>query len=170
MSDDQAPRRKGARGAGLLRKQIEDIDEYIATCQVGITMASIGLGALGEPTIADLLEDPLGGVASHAVAVVISGFIAYLVLTTNHVLFGELVPKIYTVIHAEGVGRRVARPLEVFEKLFRPVSAALNGLAGLVLRPLGVDPERAGEEFSGSEDLKFLIARSAGGGTLDPGE
>jgi CBS domain containing-hemolysin-like protein len=161
---------EGLSGAGLLRRQIDDIDEYIATCQVGITMASIGLGALGEPTIANLLEKPLGGVASHGLAVLISGAIAYLVLTANHVLFGELVPKIYTVVHAETVGRRVARPLEFFSKLFKPLSVGLNAAAGAVLRPIGVDPDRAGEETSGSEDLKFLIARSTVGGTLDPGE
>src|SRR3954454_23141930 len=160
----------GLSGAALLSRQIGDIDEYIATCQVGITMASIGLGALGEPTIANLLEDPLGKVASHGVAVLISGAIAYLILTTNHVLFGELVPKIYTVVHAERVGRHIARPLEFFSKLFKPLSAGLNAAAGAVLRPVGVDPDRAGEETSGSEDLKFLIARSTVGGTLDPGE
>src|SRR3954454_4570896 len=160
----------GLSGAALLSRQIGDIDEYIATCQVGITMASIGLGALGEPTIANLLEDPLGKIASHGVAVLISGAIAYLVLTTNHVLFGELVPKIYTVVHAETVGRRVARPLEFFHTLFKPLSVGLNAAAGAVLRPLGVDPDRAGEEDTRSEDLKFLIARSSVGGTLDPGE
>src|SRR5204863_1149890 len=118
----EAMESEGDPGAGRLRRQIDDIDEYIATCQVGITMASIGLGALGEPTIANLLEDALGGVVSHALAVVIAGFIAYLVLTVTHVLFGELVPKIYTVIHAEKVGRRVARPLEFFHRLFKPAS------------------------------------------------
>jgi CBS domain containing-hemolysin-like protein len=161
---------EGARGAGLLRRQIGDIDEYIATCQVGITMASIGLGALGEPTIANILEDPLGDVASHGVAVVIGGLLAYFILTVNHVVFGELVPKIYTVVHAEEVGRRISQPLELFSRLFKPFSAGLNALAGAVLRPVGVDPDRAGEETTGSEDLKFLIARSSIGGTLDPGE
>ncbi|MFL5869106.1 MAG: hemolysin family protein [Thermoleophilaceae bacterium] len=166
----EAMESEGDPGAGRLRRQIDDIDEYIATCQVGITMASIGLGALGEPTIANLLEDAFGGVVSHALAVVIAGFIAYLVLTVNHVLFGELVPKIYTVIHAEKVGRRVARPLEFFHRLFKPASGGLNAAAGAVLRPFGVDPDRAGEEDASSEDLKFLIARSSVGGTLDPGE
>jgi CBS domain containing-hemolysin-like protein len=166
----EAMESEGDPGAGRLRRQIDDIDEYIATCQVGITMASIGLGALGEPTIANLLEDAFGGVMSHALAVVIAGFIAYLVLTVNHVLFGELVPKIYTVIHAEKVGRRVARPLEFFHRLFKPASGGLNAAAGAVLRPFGVDPDRAGEEDASSEDLKFLIARSSVGGTLDPGE
>src|SRR3979409_1468313 len=61
---------RGDRNAALFKRQIESIDEYIAACQVGITMASIGLGAVGEPTIAHLLEDPLGGPLSHGVAVV----------------------------------------------------------------------------------------------------
>jgi CBS domain containing-hemolysin-like protein len=166
----EALEQEGASGAALLHRQIGDIDEYIATCQVGITMASIGLGALGEPTIANLLEKAFGDATSHGLAVLISGAIAYIVLTANHVLFGELVPKIYTVIHAEGVGRRIARPLQFFHRLFKPVSAGLNAAAGAVLRPLGVDPDRAGEEETSSEDLKFLIARSSVGGTLDPGE
>src|SRR5437773_6011678 len=72
---------EGASGAQLFASQIDRIDEYIAACQIGITMTSIGLGALGEPTLANLLEDPLGGVASHGVAVVISGGIAYGLLT-----------------------------------------------------------------------------------------
>jgi CBS domain containing-hemolysin-like protein len=166
----QALEQEGVPGAALLRRQIESIDEYIATCQVGITMASIGLGALGEPTLAKLLKRPLGNVMGHGLAVAISVGVAYAVLTSFHVLFGEQVPKIYTVMHAEGVGRRLSRPLELFRKLFKPVSAALAAAADWVLRRLGVDPDRAGEETSTSEDLKYLIARSQLGGTLDPGE
>jgi CBS domain containing-hemolysin-like protein len=159
-----------ASGAVLLQSQISRIDEYIATCQVGITMTSIGLGALGEPTLANLLEDPLGGLWGHGVAVIVSGAIAYLVLTSAHVLFGEQVPKVYTVAHAEGVGRRLARPLQVFRVSFHPIITALQKAANAVLRMLGVDAERVGEDISSSEDLKFLIARSTTGGTLDPGE
>src|SRR5438105_2758998 len=117
---------ENASGAVRLQRQIEQIDEYIATCQIGITATSIGLGALGEPTLAKLFEDTLGGVASHAVAVVIAGAIAYLLLTSAHVLFGEQVPKIYTVLHAEAVGRRLARPLDAFATGFRPASALLG--------------------------------------------
>ncbi|MFN2616347.1 MAG: hemolysin family protein [Thermoleophilaceae bacterium] len=166
----QALEEEQASGAALLGRQIDHIDEYIATCQVGITMASIGLGALGEPTIAGLLEDSLGGVASHGVAVVVAGALAYLLLTSAHVLFGEQVPKVYTVLHAEGVGRRLARPLQLFKTAFNPVIAALSAAANAVLRAVGSDPDQAGEETSSSEDLKFLIARSQTGGTLDAGE
>ncbi|MBV9212454.1 MAG: HlyC/CorC family transporter [Actinobacteria bacterium] len=161
---------EGAHGARLALRQIESIDEYIAACQVGITLASIGIGALGEPLIAHYLRNWFGGFIGHAVAVTIAGALAYVVLTASHITFGELVPKIFTVAHAETVARRLARPLQLLTTLFRPVSAALSALAGLVLRPLGVQAEGLGEEETTSEDLKFLIARSASGGTLDPGE
>src|SRR4051812_16605936 len=158
------------KGAVLFKQQIEEIDDYIAACQVGITMASIGLGAVGEPVIADLLHDPLGNVMSHATATVLALIIAYLIVTSLHITYGELVPKIYTVVHAEGVGRRFSRPLRFFRRLFHPFIIALTAAAGVSLRPLGVDPEVAGEEETTSEDLKFLIARSQHGGQLDPGE
>src|SRR3954465_141581 len=160
----------GAAGAAMAHQQIDRIDEYIAACQVGITLASIGIGAVGERAIAHFLKKPFGSVLGHGASVVIAGILAYLVLTSLHITFGELAPKIYTVAHPEGVARRLARPLALFERVFKPVSAALTWLASLVLRPLGVRAEGLGEETTTSEDLKFLIARSATGGTLDPGE
>src|SRR3954451_21477484 len=69
---------RGDKGAASFKRAIDDIDDYIAACQVGITMTSIGLGAAGEPIIADLLEGPLGGPLAHATAVVISGILASL--------------------------------------------------------------------------------------------
>ena len=161
---------RGDKGAALFQREIESIDDYIAACQVGITMASIGLGAVGEPTIADWLHGPLNGPLAHGTAVVIAGIIAYLVITSVHIVYGELVPKVYTVVHSEGLGRRIAPLLHFFRRLFSPFIAGLTGWAALNLRPLGVDPETAGEEETSSEDLKFLIARSQHGGQLDPGE
>jgi CBS domain containing-hemolysin-like protein len=166
----QALTKEGVRGAKLAERQIEHIDEYIAACQVGITLASIGIGAVGEPAFADVLKKPFGDVLGHAAATALAVALGYAVLTVLHITFGELVPKIYTVGHAEGVARRLARPLEFFTRLFRPFSRILSGMAALVLRPFGVRPEGLGEETTTSEDLKFLIARSVSGGTLDPGE
>jgi CBS domain containing-hemolysin-like protein len=166
----QALTKEGAKGAVLAQKQIEKIDEYIATSQVGITLASIGIGAVGEPAIADLLKEPFGNVLGHAAATALAVLIGYTVLTVLHITLGELVPKIYTVGHAEGVARRLARPLEFFTILFRPFSRILSALAAVILRPFGVKPGGLGEETTTSEDLKFLIARSVSGGTLDPGE
>src|SRR5438067_1378059 len=161
---------RGDRGAAMFMRQIESIDEYIAACQVGITMASIGIGAVGEPTIAHLLKHALNGPLAHAAAVVIAGIVAYLIITSLHIVYGELVPKVFVVVHAEGVGRRIARPLQFSRRLFHPFIVTLTGWADLHLRPLGIDPDTAGEETTTSEDLKFLIARSTHGGQLDPGE
>ena len=111
----------GVRGARLAHAQTEAIGDYIAACQVGITMASIGIGALGEPTIAHLLEHPLGGPLGHTVAVVISVIISYLLIITAQSTVGEIVPKLYVLQHAEGVARRIARPLQFFRTVVPPV-------------------------------------------------
>src|SRR4051812_20546964 len=133
----QALTKEGAKGAALAGKQIERIDEYIATSQVGITLASIGIGAVGEPAIAKLLEDPLGEVLGHAAATALAVIIGYTVLTILHITLGELVPKIYTVGHAEGVAPRPPRPPQVFTLLFPPVRKRPSAPARVVPRPLG---------------------------------
>jgi CBS domain containing-hemolysin-like protein len=166
----EALKQENVRGAALAEQQVEHIDEYIAACQVGITLASIGIGAVGEPALAELLKKPFGNVLGHAAATALAVVIGYAVLTALHITFGELAPKLFTVAHAESVARRLSRPLQFFTRLFKPVSNVLSWLAALVLRPFGVNPEGLGEETSSSEDLKFLIARSVSGGTLDPGE
>src|SRR5439155_16952592 len=90
------------RGALLALHQIDEINEYVSTIQVGITMASIGIGAIGEPAFANLLEDPLGGPLGHAAAVALAVILAYLIITSWHIIAGELVPKYYAIGHAEG--------------------------------------------------------------------
>jgi CBS domain containing-hemolysin-like protein len=163
-------REEGRRGAALALNQIERIDEYLSACQVGITMASIGIGFMGEVAIANLLEGPLGGIFSHGVAVAIAVGFAYLATTSAHITLGEQVPKIYAIVHAEGTARRSARPLHLFRESFKPFIWALNSASNGVLRAIGVDPRAEFDEVSSSEDLRMLIARSARGGQLDPGE
>ena len=158
-------------GASLALEQVDRIDEYLSACQLGITMASLGIGFLGEPAIASLLEDPLGGVVSHGVAVAIAIAFAYLITTSLHITVGEQVPKIYSIFHAEGTARRVARPLYLFRAVFKPFIWLLNTASNWMLRLVGVDPRSAEfEEVTSSDDLKLLIVQSAQGGKIDPGE
>ena len=166
----EAMRDEGARGAALALKQVDRIDEYLSACQLGITMASLGIGFMGEPAIASLLEEPLGGVVSHGVAVVIAISFAYLVTTALHITVGEQVPKIYSIVHPEAVARRTAGGLQLFRSVFNPLIWLLNTASNAMLRLLGVDPRAEFEEVSSSEDLKLIIARSTRGGKLDPGE
>jgi magnesium and cobalt exporter, CNNM family len=163
-------RDEGVRGAALALAQIDRIDEYLSACQLGITMASLGIGFMGEPAIANLLEEPLGEIAGHGVATAIAFAFAYVVTTSLHITLGEQVPKIYSIVHAEGTARRTARGLELYRRIFQPFIWLLNTTSNGILRVLGVDPSVEFEEASSSEDLKLLIARSAHGGKLDPGE
>jgi len=163
-------RDEGKGGAEMALGEIRRIDEYLSACQLGITMASIGIGFLGEVALANLLEDPLGDVASHGVATAIAVAIAYFLTTSLHITLGEQVPKIYSIIHAEGTARRVARPLHWFRVVFNPLIFALNSASNAILRLLRVDPRAQFHEVTTSDDLKLLIASSQSGGKLDPGE
>jgi CBS domain containing-hemolysin-like protein len=163
-------RDEGRRGATLVLQQIDRIDEYLSACQLGITMASLGIGFLGEPAIASLLEKLFGDAVSHNLSLAISITIAYLVTTALHITVGEQVPKIYAIVHSERTALRVARPLHWFRVAFSPLIWALNTGSNALLRLVGVDPKAEFEEISSSEDLKLIIARSTRGGKLDPGE
>jgi CBS domain containing-hemolysin-like protein len=166
----EAMRDEGRRAAPLVLRQIDRIDEYLSACQLGITMASLGIGFMGEPAIASLLEDLIGDSVSHNVSLAISITFAYLVTTALHITVGEQVPKIYAIVHAEGTALRVARPLHWFRVAFSPLIYLLNTASNAMLRLVGVDARAEFEEVSSSEDLKLLIVRSAHGGKLDPGE
>ena len=161
---------EGARGSRLVLRQLDAIDRYLSACQLGITMASIGIGFLGEPALAALFEDPLGEVVGHGVAVAIAFAVAFTIATTLHITTGEQVPKIFAISRPEAVARRVARPLHWFAQSFRPFEWALTKISNGLLRMVGVNAQAEFEEETRSEDLKMLIARGVTGGTLDPGE
>jgi magnesium and cobalt exporter, CNNM family len=166
----EAMREEGRHGAPLVLSQIDRIDEYLSACQLGITMASLGIGFMGEPAIASLIEGAIGDSISHSLSLAISITIAYLITTALHITVGEQVPKIYSIVHAERTALRVARPLHWFRVAFSPLIWLLNSASNAILRVVGVDPRAEFEDISSSEDLKLIIARSSRGGKLDPGE
>jgi CBS domain containing-hemolysin-like protein len=120
--------------------------------------------------LAGIFEDPFGTVVGHGLAVAAAVTIAYLIITSAHIVAGEIVPKLYAIDRAEGVARRLAGPLRFFRRLFTPFIIVLTGASNQILRWIGIDPDRVSEEGSTPEELKALIAQSMGGGTLDPGE
>ncbi len=159
---------EGEAGAEAVVEQLDRIDESLSACQIGITAASIGIGFLGEPALAKLLE-PLFGGLSHAAAAGISLAIAFTFVTAIHISIGEQVPKMLAIANAEKTARRVSRPLGWFAVGTAPVTKALSWFSNMVVRLFGVDPKDL-EEHHTSEDLKQIIDSSRMGGTLDPGE
>jgi CBS domain containing-hemolysin-like protein len=150
-------------------KQVDDLSEYLSACQFGITLASLGIGFLGEPALAELIEPIFGGL-SHGVSVAISIAFAYALATSLHITLGEQVPKIYAIVKAERVAVRVARPLDWFNSGMRPFIAVLNLASNALLRLLRIDPEAQFEEGQTPSELRFLIAQAQTGGHLDAGE
>jgi CBS domain containing-hemolysin-like protein len=161
---------EGDRKAGRVLRQMDDMNAYLAACQLGITLASIAIGFLGEPAIAQLLESIFGDSIPHSLSLVISITLAYLITTAAHITVGEQVPKIHAIVRPEAVARRVAGPLHFFYIVFRPGVSSLNSVSNGILRAVGVNPQAELKEASSAEDLKLLIAQSAHGGALDPGE
>jgi len=159
---------EGEAGAEAVVEQLDRIDESLSACQIGITMASIGIGFLGEPSLAKLLE-PLFGGLSHAAAAGIALAIAFTFVTALHISIGEQVPKMMAIANAEKTARRVSRPLGWFAVATTPFTKALSWFSNTVVRLFGVDPKDL-EEHHTSEDLKQIIDSSRMGGHLDPGE
>jgi CBS domain containing-hemolysin-like protein len=158
-----------ARGATAVLEQLDRIDEYLSACQLGITMASIGIGFLGEPAVAELIKPVFGGI-SHGVAVAISVAIAYALVTSLHVVVGEQAPKLYAISRPEDSARALAAPLRWFRRISAPFTVALTWMANRVARVFGVRPGQIDEQQPTSEDLQVLISQSATRGKLDPGE
>ena len=114
---------EGKRGARAAVEIMDDLSRYLSSCQLGITLTSLGIGFLGEPAVAKLIE-PLFGDLSHNVSLAISLAIAYLLTTSLHITIGEQVPKIYAIQRSEPIARLVARPLILFTQGLPPVHRA----------------------------------------------
>jgi CBS domain containing-hemolysin-like protein len=165
----EAMRDKGERGADLALRQLSHVNEYISAVQIGVTMTSLGVGALGEPALQEVLKSALGGPLSNGVAVILAVVIAFSLITIAQLVAGEMVPKFYAIDRAEPVARRIARPLQAFRVLLGPLVIGVTVFSSRLLRLLGVDMVREPEGGT-PEELKLLIAESFAGGQIDPGE
>jgi CBS domain containing-hemolysin-like protein len=160
----------GDRRARAVMPLLDDMSRYLAACQLGITLTSLGIGFLGEPAVASLIEEALGESVPHGVSLAISFALAYLITTALHITIGEQVPKIYAIERAEATAKRIARPLQLFSRIFNPFVRVLNWASNKMLRLVGVKSGGEFEEGGSPQELKAIIAQSLTGGHLDPGE
>ncbi len=157
----------GVRGAGRALEQLDRVDEFVATSQVGITLASLGIGFLGEPALAELLEPLFSGFASHAIALALSIALAFIIVTFLHVILGEQSPKMVAIATAEKTLIRVTGPLIFLGRVLHPLIVATNAPANfLVHRVFRINVEDV--EETSPEELRLIIARGAKHGGLDP--
>jgi CBS domain containing-hemolysin-like protein len=144
------------------------LDAYLSATQLGVTLASLGLGWIGEPELARLVEPAFASLgawavpASHVVGVVV----AFMIITATHTIVGELAPKSFAIQHTEEITLWAARPLWIFYHLAWPAIRALNAGANGFIRIFGIQPARKEELRYSSEELRMALAKSPAG--LDP--
>jgi CBS domain containing-hemolysin-like protein len=162
---------KGDRTARVIRETLDRINYYIAAAQLGITVASLALGWIGEAALATLVDSVLGrfGVGSpsavdHTVAAIVT---AFLLLTFLHIVMGEQAPKTVAIMTPERLSRIIVRPLRWFAKVTSPFTALLNWSSNGLVRLLGFRPGEEMEHVHSAEELRLLVAQSHKGGELD---
>jgi CBS domain containing-hemolysin-like protein len=164
---------EGKRGAHQVLDRLDHLDSYIAATQLGITIASIGLGWIGEPAIADLVEPVLArapgiperyrAAAEHSVAF----GLAFALITTLHIVFGELAPKSLALQRPESTALRVAAPIRWFLVVFRPIVHVLNAVGNRVVQLVGIEPAAGHALVQSAEELQLAVDASREAGLLD---
>ena len=158
----------GKNNAGYVKKIAEDLNSYLSACQFGITLSSLGLGWIGEPTIVKIL-DPLFNyfrmedVVKHTVSFIIG----FSIITAVHIILGDLVPKSLAIINAEKVAMLTARPLLFFYKVSYPVIWLFDKSTNLILKIFGVKDSHAHEEVHTNDEILLLLQESYNHGFLN---
>ncbi len=165
--------REGNKMAKIAQNMVVHLDGYLSATQLGITLASLGLGWIGESVVAQLVISSLDFVGitlnpeiAHSIALPLS----FALITFLHIVFGELAPKSLAIQYSESVTLAVSVPLRMFYILFRPFIWVLNNFANMMLRFVGVRPPSEGSEMHSPEELKYLIAESSKSGVIDDTE
>jgi CBS domain containing-hemolysin-like protein len=164
---------EGVRRARGVREAVSEPDRFIAATQVGITMTSLGLGWIGEPAVARTIEPLLGRLpaewarlSAHSIAV----GVAFAIITSLHVVGGELAPKTVALQYAEKTALLVTGPTRVFMRALWPFIALLNGLGARLVRLLGLRPPSGHSLVHSEEELKMLVTASQEAGVLEEEE
>ena len=159
---------EGKRGAKNAKTITENVNAYLSACQLGITLASLALGWLGEPAISALIR-PLFVLLGlpDAVISVIAVAIGYFLMTTLHVVVGELIPKSFAIFATERYALMTATPLLWFYRITYPIMMLFNGITSGVVRLTGHDPANEHDVYTG-EEIKLLIDESTESGLIEP--
>jgi CBS domain containing-hemolysin-like protein len=161
---------EGKMSAGLVKDATRNLDAYLAVCQLGITISSLGLGALGEPAIAVLIDPLLAPLLPESFVHAVAFAIGFGIITFLHVVFGELAPKSVAIAKAEGTSLVVAPFMKFFYYLFLPGTWLFNGTANIFVRALGIPPASEAEETHSEEELRMIFGQSTRQGVLEEDE
>jgi CBS domain containing-hemolysin-like protein len=153
--------RRGSKRAQIAHDVITHLDAYLSATQLGITLTSLGLGWMGEPFVAHMLEPLLAslGITNPTLITTLSFAIGFAIITFLHIVLGELAPKSLAIQRAQGVTLAIASPLHLFFIVFRPFIWMLNGTANYFLRLIGIAPASDTEIAHSEEELRLLLSK-----------
>jgi CBS domain containing-hemolysin-like protein len=158
---------EGNRRAVDVKEILSKLDAYLSVCQLGITLASLALGWIGEPAISRVLQPAFSYLNIPEVYIhLISIMIGFTLITVLHIVFGETVPKYYAIRKNEVTTLGLVIFLKVSYTLFYPVVYVLNGISNAVLRRIGVDPSEV-DALHSEEELRMIVSASHAGGMID---
>jgi CBS domain containing-hemolysin-like protein len=164
---------EGSRAAAVVQRAVHDLDRYIAATQVGITIASLLLGGLGEQTLEPILGFLFSWVPEEwwgiTRATFVAGF-AYFIMTALHVIIGELMPKSIALQKAERTALWIGRPMTFFAAIFSPLIWLLNGIGNFLLRLLGFHAAEGHAQVHSPEELDLIFTESHKGGEINQTE
>ena len=153
-----------SRGVGPARKVVEHLDAYLSATQLGVTLASLALGWVGEPFVARMIEPffALAHVGAPAVVHTVSFVLAFTFITVLHIVLGELAPKSLAIRKALPTTLLISRPLRLFHGVFRPAIWTLNALSNWTLKHVfRLEPATENEEVHSEDELRLLVKESA---------
>lgn len=151
---------------------IDNLDGFLAATQLGITMASLGLGWVGEDVVSKIILNVIHGLGMNISEELAHGIalpVAFFTLTVLHIVFGELAPKTIAIRFPTATTLRLSIPLRVFYFIFKPFISLLNGFSNMILKALGIRPANESEIHS-EEELRLIIAESEEGGAIESSE
>ena len=157
---------RGSRSASRLLELLNNLNTYISATQLGITMASLALGWVGEPVFAHLLEAPLRGRVSDLTLHTISFAVAFAIITFLHIVLGELAPKTLALERAEKVALAVSWPMQAFYKVFRWPIRMLDWSGTKIVRLFGLHPSGEHSSVYTEDELRRLVDISRQSGQL----
>ncbi|MDZ7850344.1 MAG: hemolysin family protein [Halodesulfurarchaeum sp.] len=161
---------EGRRGSSALQGAMDKLDDYLAVTQLGITIASLGLGWVGEPAVASLIEPVAGAYLPPNLVHLVAFAIGFGIITFLHVVFGELAPKTIAIAQAERLSLFVAPPMRLFYFLFYPGIVVFNGTANAFTALLGVPPASETDETLEEREIRRVLSRSGKEGHVDMAE
>lgn len=165
--------REGNRRANYALKVNKKLDTYLSATQLGITLASLGLGWVGEPAVSELLIEPLMhqmGATDPTLISTVSVAVGFAIITFLHIVMGELAPKSLAIQKSEATSLWLSWPLLMFYRLFLPVIWLLNSAANGALRLIGIEPASESEAAHSEEEIRILMDQSARSGVIDKDE